>query len=69
MYITNEHPTELYYRRNGLLLKEAENAHLARQLRAARRMGAPEKGSDRRMAGLRRAIALWGRTSVPFFRA
>ena len=66
LYITNENPTELYYERQELL-REARDAHLARQLRVVRSKGSPR--SERRMASLGRAIALWGRTSVPFFRA
>ena len=70
MHSPNFNPTELYYERRELLLREARNTRLARSLRAARRKGAPEKGSGRRTAGfLRRAIASWGRTSIPFFRA
>jgi hypothetical protein len=46
-------PTEVYYERHELLLW------------AARRKASPGSG----MAGLGRAIALWSRTGVPFFRA
>ena len=67
MYFTNEHPTELYYERHELLLREARKASLASELRAARSKRSP--WSDRRMAGFERAIALWGLTSIPFFRA
>ncbi len=69
MYVTNQNPTELYYQRHELL-HEAHNTRLARHLRAARRKGAPERGSGQRYAGLlRRVLALWGRTSIPFIRA
>ena len=54
LYFTNENHTELYYERQELL-------------RAVRSKGSPR--SERRMASLGRAIALWGRASVPFFRA
>jgi hypothetical protein len=66
LYFTNENHTELYYGRQELL-REARDAHLARQLRAVRSKGSPR--SERRMAGFGRAIALWGRTGIPFFRA
>jgi hypothetical protein len=63
MYEIN--PTEVYYERHELLLREARDARHARLLRAARRKASPVSG----MAGLGRAIALWSRTGVPFFRA
>jgi hypothetical protein len=66
LYFTNENPTGLYYERQELL-REARKVHLARQLRAVRSKGSPR--NKRRMAGFGRAIALWGRTSVPFFKA
>ena len=60
------HPT-LYRERQELLAREAREARLAGQLRAARReRTAP---TDRRTSGFfGRAMALWGRTSAPFFR-
>ena len=62
------HPTELYRERQELLAQEARDARLARQLRAARRERTAT--SDRRTSDFSgRAMALWGRTSVPFFRA
>ena len=67
MHLTNEYPTELYYERHELLLREARNAHLARELRAARSKRSPR--SDRRIANFLRATTLWGLTSIPFFRA
>jgi hypothetical protein len=63
MHQTN--PTEMFRERHLALLREAQNRHLARQLRAARSKERPR--SDRRMAGFERAIALWGRVSTPFF--
>ncbi len=57
--------TEMFRERQLALLRETENRHLARRLRKARSKGHPR--SERRMAGFERAIALWGRTSIPFF--
>jgi len=65
MYQTN--PTEMFREHQLALLRETEQRRLARRLRAARSKGHPR--SERGMAGLLRAIALWGRTSIPFFRA
>jgi hypothetical protein len=65
MHQTN--PTEMFRERQLALLREAEERRIARRLRAARSKGHPR--SERRMAGLLRAIDLWGRTSTPFFRA
>jgi hypothetical protein len=67
LYFTNENHTQLYSYERQELLREARDAHLAPQLRAVRSKGSPR--SERRVASLGRAIALWGRTSVPFFRA
>jgi hypothetical protein len=63
MHQTN--PTEMFRERQLALLREAEERRIARRLRAARSKGHPR--SERRMAGLLWAIALWGRTSTPFF--
>ena len=63
MYQTN--PTEMFRERQLALLREAEDRRLARRLREAHSKGHPR--SERRMAGFERAIALWGRTSIPFF--
>ena len=61
------HPT-LYRERQELLAREAREARLAGQLRAARRELAAASG--RRTSSFSgRVMALWGRTSVPFFRA
>jgi hypothetical protein len=57
--------TEMFRERHVTLLREAEDRRLARRLRKARSKGHPR--SERRMAGFGRAIALWGRTSIPFF--
>jgi hypothetical protein len=67
MYLLN--PTELYYERHELLLQEARDARLARRQRAARRKGNSRIRTRRSTEFLRRASALWGRTSVPFFGA
>jgi hypothetical protein len=70
VYFTNQNPTELYYQRQELLLREVRETRLARRLRAARQKGRVRTHSGQRTAGiLRQAIALWGRASVPFFRA
>jgi hypothetical protein len=62
------HPPELYRDRQELLAREARDARLAGQLRAARRERTAT--SDRRTSDSSgRVMALWGRTSVPFFRA
>ena len=65
MHQTN--PTEMFREHQLALLREVEQRRLVSQLRAARSKGHPR--SERRMAGLLRAIALWGRASTPFFRA
>jgi hypothetical protein len=57
-------PTEMFRDRQLVLLREVENRRLARQLREGSK-GHPR--SEGRMAGFRRAVALWGRTSIPFF--
>jgi hypothetical protein len=69
LYVINQNPTELYYERYELLLREARDARLARRLRAARRKANPRVRSRRSAEFLRRDFALWGRTAVPFFRA
>jgi hypothetical protein len=65
MYQTN--PTEMFRERQLALGREAEDRRRARRLRAAHSKRSPR--SDQRMAGFRRAVALWGRISTPFFRA
>jgi hypothetical protein len=67
MYQTN--PTEMFHERQLALLREAEDRRLARQLRAVRPQMPSRTESRRPGAGFRRAIASWGRTSIPFFRA
>ena len=66
MHQTNP-TTEMLRERQPTLLHEAEDQRLSRRLRTARSKRSPR--SDRRAAGFRRAIALWGRTTIPFFRA
>jgi hypothetical protein len=68
MYEIN--PTELWRERQTLLLREARDRSLARQLRRNRRA----RWTSRTESGWRqtrfgRAIAMWGYTNVPFFRA
>jgi hypothetical protein len=65
MHQTN--PTEMFRERHLALVREAEDRRRARGLRAAHSKRSPR--SDQRMAGFRRAIGLWGRTSPPFFSA
>jgi hypothetical protein len=68
MYQTNL--TEMFRERQLALLREAEDRRLARRLRAVRPQRSSRTESRRPGAGLfRRAIASWGRTSIPFFRA
>jgi hypothetical protein len=62
MYQSN--PTEILRERHLALLRAAEDRRLARRLRAARKEGRHQ--SERRLAVLERAIALWGRISIPF---
>jgi hypothetical protein len=64
MYQTN--PTEMFRERQLALLREAQERRLARSTRTAPRN---PRSEGRRMAELRRAIALWGQASTPFFRA
>ena len=65
MHQTN--PTEMFRERQLALGREAEDRRLARRLRAALSKRSPR--SYQRMAGFRRAVALWRGTSIPFFRA
>jgi hypothetical protein len=60
---------ELYNRRHEELLREAEDRRLARRLRQEHPRRISETKSRRRKTRLHRMTALWGRTSVPFFRA
>ena len=60
---------ELAHRHHEELVREAENEHLARRLREERRRRPSHLRSRRSMARLGRAMGLWGRTAVPFFRA
>jgi hypothetical protein len=68
MYLFDRnHPTELFRERRELLAREVRDGRLADQLRAARR---GSTGSEERATwSPGRAIALWGRASVPHFRA
>ena len=70
MRVSSQKPTELYYERHELLLREAREARLALRQRVARRRAAAQKGDGRRTEGfLRKVIASWGRISIPFFGA
>jgi hypothetical protein len=60
---------EMWRERSHGLLREAEKDRLARRLRAARPKRASRSTNRGQIAKLRRATALWGRLSVPFFRA
>jgi hypothetical protein len=74
MYLLDHnHPTELLHERQEVLMREARDARLAREPRAAR---PKDKARSRRGRSgefvrefVRRTIALWGRPGVPFFRA
>jgi len=65
MYQIN--PTEMLHERQAALLREAEERRLARRARDVRR--SPRTQSGRPGAAFRRAVALWGAASIPFFRA
>jgi hypothetical protein len=67
MYQMND--LELWHQRRDELLREVEVDRLARRHRATRPKGGSRTANGRQIATLRRAMALWGRTSVPFFRA
>ena len=67
MYQIN--PTEMLSERHATLLREAEERRLARRLRARSPQRSPRTESGRIRAGFRRAVASWGGTSIPFFRA
>jgi hypothetical protein len=60
---------EMYNRRHEELRREAENWRLSRRLRQERSREVSGAESGRGMVKFRRAITLWGRTSVPFFKA
>jgi len=57
MYQTN--PTEMFRERELALRREAQE----------RRHSRSHRGGRRRMTAFQRLIALWERTSTPFFRA
>ena len=68
MYLFDRnHPTDVFRERQEMLAQEARDAHLASMLRAARRNRTI--GQERTTWSPGRAIALWGRASVPHFRA
>ena len=67
--LDHNHPTELSHERQELLAQEVRDLRLAKELRAPRRK--ERSRSERRPAvwSPRRAVALWGRIGIPFFRA
>ena len=66
----NPNELELWYRCHEELVREAANGRLTRELCEERlRRPSLQIGSRGRMARLHEAIALWGGTNVPFFRA
>jgi hypothetical protein len=65
MYQLNE--IDLWRERHQELRRETENERLARRLRVTQR--APRTTNVGQISPLRRAAGLWGRTSIPFFRA
>jgi hypothetical protein len=66
--LEHNHPTELSHERQVLLAQEVRDTRLTKKLRTARRK--ERSMSKRRTAwSPRRAIVLWGRTGIPFFRA
>jgi len=67
MYQLNE--ISLWTEHHQELLREVEGDRLAKQLRASRPKKDRATGSRRQSSAVRRAAAVWSRTSVPFFRA
>ena len=67
MYQIN--PTEMLRERHAGLLREAEERRLARRLRDGSLRRSPRTESGRLGTGFRQAVASWGVTSIPFFRA
>jgi hypothetical protein len=67
--LEHNNPTELSHERQELLAQEVRDLRLAKELRAPRRK--ERSRSERRPAvwSPRRAVALWGRSGIPFFRA
>jgi hypothetical protein len=61
-------PTELWRERQELLLREVKERRLVRRLRKERPQR-PFRTGHPPVEGLRRAMASWERTVVPFFRA
>jgi hypothetical protein len=70
MYLLDyKHPTELFSERREALMREARDAHLARELREARSKSNPERKRSQSKEFVRQMTGLWGRTSIPFFKA
>ncbi len=61
IYLWDEHHREL--------LRDAENERLASRLRPSRPKTDRGTGKRRHTSTLGRVATVWGRTSVPFFRA
>ena len=69
MYLLDpNHPSELFHARHDALLREARKARLASERWTGRRKEKP-MGKRRAARFLGGAIALWGGTSTPCFRA
>ena len=60
-------PTEMMRERQAALLRDADERRLARRLRASGPRRSPR--TESLGAGFRWAVASWGGTSIPFFRA
>lgn len=70
MYLLDHNlPTELFNERREALMREARDARLARELRAARSKDYARRRRTRSGEFVRRTIALWGHSGVPFLRA
>lgn len=71
MYLLeHDHPTELFNERREALMREARDARIAGEFRAATHSKDHARNKRSRSGEfVGRTIALWGRTSVPFFRA
>ena len=70
MYLLDyNHPTELFSERREALMREARDAHLVRELRESRSKSNAGRKRSRSKEFVRQMTGLWGRTSVPFFKA
>jgi hypothetical protein len=64
-----KHPTELFSERREALIRETRDAHFVRELREARSKSNAGRKRSRWKDFVRRITGVWGRTSVPFFKA